>query len=98
MTNYYEIRLKKRHKDNLDELAAIQKRIKNHIDEDGNNILERFPYFVELIDPFKEFDRSNNFIDWLEKNITKEKFLRPWPNLVYFKNSEDAMAFKLRWI
>lgn len=87
--------IKQWHKQYIKKLKALEKRIENHIDDNGDCILDLYPYYVELPTPIIDL---GDFVGWLSENFHKKDYLRPWPNLVYFKNEEDAMAFKLRWI
>jgi len=99
MIDDYETKLEEVKKQNQYELEILRKRMNNHIDELGNNILIRFPYLVELPTPIIDFfDKDDSFVLWLRRNIDEHDYSRPWPHLVYFKNGEDAVAFKLRWI
>lgn len=90
-----DILVERMQKQNKIEIAILEERMRNHIDDDGNNILESFPYWVKLQTPIIQY---GGYVGWLKTNFDKKAYLRPWPHLVYFKNAEDAMAFKLRWI
>ena len=85
------------HDRNAKELNRLQCLIDNDLDRDGNTILDKFPHLVELTPPVLD-DRYHGFIEWLDENVNKGEFLRAWVTKVYFKNEEDAVAFKLRWL
>lgn len=44
-----------------------------------------------------DIDRVEEMIEWLYDNTT-ERFTFLGTENIYFESSEDAMAFKLRWI
>ena len=44
-----------------------------------------------------DIDRVEKMIEWLYDNTT-ERFTFLGTENIYFESSEDAMAFKLRWI
>lgn len=79
------------------EMARITHIIDNHLDKDGNIILDKFPHLVELIPPLID-EKYDGFLDWLDENVKEDEFTREWVTQVYFKNEEDAIAFKLRWL
>ena len=81
---------------NVREMSILTNRIDNHLDENGKCILDEFPYLVELLPPIVD-EKYDGFLDWLDEHIKEDEFTREWVSLVYFKNEEDAMAFKLRW-
>jgi len=98
MIDDYETQLKETKRLNELKLKILEKRIENHIDELGNNILDKFPYLVKLLSPLVEYYKSGDYIIWLKQNIDEHDYSMEWPHLIYFKNAEDAMAFKLRWL
>ncbi len=44
-----------------------------------------------------DIDRVEEMIEWLYDNTT-ERFTFLGTENIYFESSEDAMAFKLRWL
>lgn len=86
---------------NVKEMARIHHYLDNDLDSDGNTILDKFPHRVVLEhrqngEKVESIDWG--FIDWLDENIKEDEFTREWVTRVYFKNEEDAVAFKLRWL
>lgn len=82
------------------EMAKITHYLNNDLDANGNTILDKFPHRVVLEHRWNGENQERvdwDFIDWLDENINKDDFLREWVTRVYFKNEEDAVAFKLRW-
>jgi len=80
----------------LDEVKILMERIENNIDEDGNNILDTYPYLVSLTPPVYKYPAE--LFEWLPKNVHTDNFLHAWPDKIYFKCEEDAMGFKLAWL
>lgn len=78
-------------------LARVAKLIENDLDGNGNTILDKYPHRVELEPPLVA-EKYRGFLDWLNENIKEDEFTRAWVTRVYFKNEEDAVAFKLRWM
>jgi len=82
---------------NAKEMARIAYIIDNHLDSNGKYILDEFPYLIELAPPLIN-EKYDGFLEWLDENIKEVEFTREWVTRVYFKNEEDAVAFKLRWL
>ena len=79
------------------EMARITHIIDNHLDSDGNSILDKFPHLVELSPPFID-SKYDGCLEWVSENIKRGQHKRVWVTKFYFKNMEDAAAFKLRWL
>ena len=60
MIDDYETQLKEMERFNELKLEILEKRIENHIDELGNNILDKFPYLIELLSPLVVHYKSND--------------------------------------
>jgi len=79
------------------ELAIIRQWMIDDLDEDGNNILEKYPYVVVLEAGVSFMSKCDNgMLDWLDENVGSN-FKRIWVTKIYFKNAEDAILFKLTW-
>ena len=78
------------------ELTRLRKLIENDCDEEGVCILNDFPHRVILSPPIGQ-RRTYKFLDWLDENIKPNAYKRIWVDHFYFKNIEDAVAFKILW-
>ena len=81
----------------VEETARISHYLDMDLDSNGNTILDKFPYRVELAPPLID-EKYDGVLDWLDEYINKDEFTREWVTRVYFKNEEDDIAFKLRRI
>lgn len=88
--------IEQKYLEQIQELRRLEELIENDIDSNGKYILDDYPYRVILEQPFadKVYDGC---LDWVDNNIAPDEYYRAWVTRFYFKNEEDATAFKLRW-
>lgn len=75
------------------ELELLKELIESGCDEEGNYILEEYPYKVVLA----RIQDIEEALQWAERNVNQNTFMRVWVDHFYFKNLEDATGFKLIW-
>ena len=89
--------IKKKHAQNLKELRRLMDMADNDRDSNGVYILNDYPYRVILNDGAFGSKKYDGCLEWLENNVDERAYRRVWVNRFYFKNEEDATAFKLKW-
>ena len=88
--------IEKKYTESLEELRRLEELIEKDIDSNGKYILDDYPHRVILEQPFSD-KIYDGCLDWVDANIKKGDCYRAWVTRFYFKNEEDATAFKLRW-